>query len=63
MKVVLLCGGKGTRIRDVDVATETAVGPDGYVYVQQGQNWSGAVNYLQQRANYIRSTMPLTTPP
>jgi hypothetical protein len=27
-----------------------------------GQNWSGAVNYLQQRASYIRSTMPLTTP-
>lgn len=27
-----------------------------------GQNWSGPVNYLQQRANYIRSTMPLTTP-
>ncbi len=27
-----------------------------------GQNWSGAVTYLQQRANYIRSTMPLNTP-
>ncbi len=27
-----------------------------------GQNWSGAVNYLQQRANYIRGTLPLTTP-
>ena len=26
-----------------------------------GQNWGGAVNYLQQRADYIRSTMPLTT--
>lgn len=26
-----------------------------------GQNWSGAVNYLQQRADYIRGTMPLTT--
>jgi len=27
-----------------------------------GQNWSGAVNYLQQRANFIRSTLPLTAP-
>jgi hypothetical protein len=27
-----------------------------------GQNWSGAVNYLVQRANYVRSRMPLTTP-
>jgi hypothetical protein len=27
-----------------------------------GQNWSGAVNYLQQRANFIRGTLPLTTP-
>ncbi len=27
-----------------------------------GQNWGGAVNYLEQRANYIRSTLPLTTP-
>lgn len=27
-----------------------------------GQDWSGAVNYLQQRATFIRSTMPLTTP-
>lgn len=27
-----------------------------------GQNWGSAVDYLQQRANYIRSTMPLTTP-
>jgi len=26
-----------------------------------GQDWSGVVNYLQQRANFIRSTMPLTT--
>jgi len=26
-----------------------------------GQNWSGVVNYLQQRADYIRSKMPLTT--
>ena len=26
-----------------------------------GQNWSGVVNYLQTRANYIRSFMPLTT--
>ena len=26
-----------------------------------GENWSGVVNYLQQRANFIRSTMPLTT--
>jgi len=26
-----------------------------------GQNWSGVVNYLQQRATYIRSFMPLTT--
>lgn len=27
-----------------------------------GQDWSGAVNYLQQRANFIRATMPLATP-
>ena len=27
-----------------------------------GQNWSGVVNYLQQRADYIRGTMPLATP-
>jgi len=27
-----------------------------------GQDWSGVVNYLQQRAAFIRSTMPLTTP-
>jgi hypothetical protein len=27
-----------------------------------GQDWSGVVNYLQQRANFIRSTMPLNTP-
>jgi hypothetical protein len=27
-----------------------------------GQNWSGAVNYLQQRANFIRGTLPLTAP-
>jgi hypothetical protein len=27
-----------------------------------GENWSGVVNYLQQRATFIRSTMPLTTP-
>ena len=27
-----------------------------------GQNWSGIVNYLQQRANFIRSRLPLTTP-
>jgi hypothetical protein len=26
-----------------------------------GQNWSAAVTYLQQRANYLRSTMPLST--
>ncbi len=26
-----------------------------------GQDWSGAVNYLQQRANYIRGTLPLST--
>jgi hypothetical protein len=26
-----------------------------------GQDWSGEVNYLQQRANFIRSYMPLTT--
>jgi hypothetical protein len=26
-----------------------------------GQDWSGVVNYLQQRANFIRSAMPLTT--
>ena len=26
-----------------------------------GEDWSGVVNYLQQRANFIRSTMPLTT--
>lgn len=26
-----------------------------------GQNWSGVVNYLQQRADYIRGRMPLTT--
>jgi hypothetical protein len=26
-----------------------------------GQDWSGVVNYLQQRANFIRSYMPLTT--
>ena len=26
-----------------------------------GQNWSGAVNYLQQRATYVRSLMPLST--
>ena len=26
-----------------------------------GENWGGAVSYLQQRANYIRGTMPLTT--
>ncbi|MGO8925383.1 MAG: lamin tail domain-containing protein [Limisphaerales bacterium] len=26
-----------------------------------GQDWSGVVNYLQQRADFIRSTMPLTT--
>ena len=26
-----------------------------------GEDWSGVVNYLQQRANYIRSFMPLTT--
>jgi hypothetical protein len=26
-----------------------------------GQDWSGAVNYLQQRANYLRGTMPLST--
>jgi len=25
-----------------------------------GEDWSGVVNYLQQRANYIRSFMPLT---
>lgn len=27
-----------------------------------GQNWSGVVDYLSQRAAYVRSTMPLTTP-
>jgi hypothetical protein len=27
-----------------------------------GQNWGGAVNYLEQRADYIRSRLPLTTP-
>ncbi len=27
-----------------------------------GQNWSGVVSYLQQRADYIRGTMPLGTP-
>ncbi|MCW5553314.1 MAG: lamin tail domain-containing protein [Verrucomicrobiae bacterium] len=27
-----------------------------------GQNWSGVVNYLQQRADYIRSRLPLTMP-
>jgi hypothetical protein len=26
-----------------------------------GQDWSGAVNYLQQRGDYVRSAMPLTT--
>ena len=26
-----------------------------------GQDWSGVVNYLQQRANFIRASMPLTT--
>jgi len=26
-----------------------------------GEDWSGVVNYLQQRANFIRATMPLTT--
>jgi hypothetical protein len=26
-----------------------------------GENWSGVVNYLQERATFIRSTMPLTT--
>lgn len=27
-----------------------------------GQDWSGAVSYLQQRADYLRATMPLATP-
>ncbi len=27
-----------------------------------GQDWSGAVNYLQQRANFIRSKLPLANP-
>lgn len=27
-----------------------------------GQNWDGAVNYLVQRAAYVRNRMPLTTP-
>ena len=27
-----------------------------------GQNWSGLVSYLEQRAKYLRRTMPLTTP-
>ena len=27
-----------------------------------GQNWSGAVNYLAQRATYVRSQLPLNTP-
>jgi hypothetical protein len=27
-----------------------------------GQDWSSALNYLQQRANYIRTKLPLTTP-
>ncbi len=26
-----------------------------------GEDWSGAVDYLQERANYIRSRLPLTT--
>ena len=26
-----------------------------------GEDWSGVVNYLQQRANFIRTSMPLTT--
>ncbi len=26
-----------------------------------GQNWSGVVDYLQQRADYLRSTLPLAT--
>mgnify|MGYP000987982620 CR=1 FL=1 len=29
---------------------------------RSGQNWSGVVNYLQQRADYIRSRLPLTMP-
>ena len=27
-----------------------------------GQNWSGAVNYLAQRATYVRGQLPLNTP-
>ena len=27
-----------------------------------GQNWGGAVNYLQQRGDFIRGSMPLSTP-
>lgn len=27
-----------------------------------GQNWSGAVSYLQQRADFIRTKLPLSTP-
>ncbi len=27
-----------------------------------GQDWSGALDYLQQRANYLRSTLPQGTP-
>jgi hypothetical protein len=27
-----------------------------------GQDWSGVLNYLIQRANYLRGTMPLNTP-
>jgi hypothetical protein len=27
-----------------------------------GQNWSGVVSYLQRRADFIRSSMPLSTP-
>ncbi len=27
-----------------------------------GQNWSGAVNYLAQRAAYVRSVLPVSTP-
>lgn len=27
-----------------------------------GQDWSGVMSYLQQRADYLKGTMPLTTP-
>lgn len=38
------------------------LGPWGTRYASLlGQDWSAAVSYVQQRANYVRGTMPLTT--